>query len=94
MSLSSTARSATRRETIFSNPQMGSDLRIPNSTHCTAGSRLPRRETHANSHDPNERPTKMGSDLRMTPLRQLPRPVLYNVIASMILSHSNGARIP
>jgi hypothetical protein len=42
------------------------------------------------SYDPNERPTKMGLDLRMTPLRRLPRAVLYNVIASMILAHSTG----
>ncbi len=36
----------------------------------------------------------MGSDLRITPLNvTTPRPVLYNVIASMNLMHSTGTPV-
>lgn len=54
--------------------------RFPKSTNGSGFANTP--APRANSHDPNERATKMGLDLRMTPLRRLPRPVLYNVIAS------------
>jgi len=50
----------------------------------------PSRQTRANSHDPNEHCAKMGSSMRIAPLSLPPRPVLYNVIASMTLTHAPG----
>jgi len=50
----------------------------------------PRRQTHANPHDPNEQTAKMGSSMRITLLSLPLRRVLYNVIASMTLTHSTG----
>jgi hypothetical protein len=66
-----------RADFALANPKMGLDLRIPNSK-SVMGTRVPQ-DIGANSHDPNEHASGTGLDLRI-----IPRPVLYNVIASEI----------
>jgi len=84
MPLSFAARGASPTK-IDANPGDSQDRAIIG---FVSGPPLP--QARANPHDPNEQTAKMGSSMRIHPLSLPPRPVLYNVIASMTPTHATG----